>query len=590
VAYAQPQAWYVHSGDMATTGYWAVPQYSNKTWTAGQLCRPLTAQAVGNERVYVCTTAGTSSAEPTWAFTKGVLQTATGGVIFQECSGECALNGDLTNALQWTASSTPALGRVIYDPTTASLQICTVSAAGAASKPTFSATAGVITSDGATAKWTSLGLASAFGLWAAPCARLSVANIAGAGTTGNDFYVADNSAETTTVGVAYSIGSTTFPSRVISVDHLSPSTYKAGAKVTVNITGSNAIVIGNGTSIAATFYGMTFVGIVTVSPAMSLSFISGNHHRFENCSFQIGAGSLSSAVIGIGGFASGTAGNDFVNCTFSFSNVGQGLQVGAGPITWRNTPDPCFLGTIPNPIIKPNGATPAFMLIEGVDLTSAGSNTLFLNSNAATLFTVKNCKLHAGPIVGSFTVSAATLNIDIVNSDSGANVYRNERYHQLGQTTTSTTVVRTGGATDGTTPISHYIQPTSLARPFRPYNSLPLMIWNDVVGVTRTVTLYGAVNILTALPRNDQFWFDLEYMGTSGLPIASLISTGLATPLSASATVAVTDGSTWSGLGGSNAIFSMSASFTAQQKGYVVVYPKASATYNVYVDPKLVLS
>jgi hypothetical protein len=160
----------------------------------------------------------------------------------------------------------------------------------------------------------------------------------------------------------------------------------------------------------------------------------------------------------------------------------------------------------------------------------------------------------------------------------------------LGQTTTNTSVVRTGGATDGTTSISHYIQPTGFARPFRPYVSLPLMIWNDVVGTSRTVTLYGAVNILTALPRNDQFWFDLEYMGTSGLPIASLISTGLATPLSTPATVAVADGSTWSGLGGTNAIFSMSVTFTAQQKGYVTVYPKASTTYNVYIDPKLVLS
>ena len=97
MAYAQPQAWYVHSGNGSTTGYYAIAQYSNKAWTAGQLVRPLAAQTVGNERTYVCTTAGTSTVEPTWTFTKGALQNAS-GATFQECSGEPGLNGDISAA------------------------------------------------------------------------------------------------------------------------------------------------------------------------------------------------------------------------------------------------------------------------------------------------------------------------------------------------------------------------------------------------------------------------------------------------------------------------------------------------------------
>ena len=60
------------------------------------------------------------------------------------------------------------------------------------------------------------------------------------------------------------------------------------------------------------------------------------------------------------------------------------------------------------------------------------------------------------------------------------------------------------------------------------------MIWNDVVGTARTLTLYGAINGSAVLPRNDQFWFDVEYMGVSGATTASLVTNGQATPLTAS--------------------------------------------------------
>ena len=160
----------------------------------------------------------------------------------------------------------------------------------------------------------------------------------------------------------------------------------------------------------------------------------------------------------------------------------------------------------------------------------------------------------------------------------------------MGQITTSATVARTGGATDGTTLISHFLQASSFARSWRPFNSFPLVIWNDVVGTTRTATLYGVVLGTTSLPFNDQFWFDLEYMGSSTTPNASVVSTGLVTQLDAHAVIATSDGSAWSGAGGTNAPFKLAATFTAQQKGYITIYPKAGTSYSVYLDPKPVLS
>jgi hypothetical protein len=54
--------WYCNAGNQSTTGYYAVtvrPQ--NAAVVAGQLVRPFTAPAVGNERVFICVIAGTTA-------------------------------------------------------------------------------------------------------------------------------------------------------------------------------------------------------------------------------------------------------------------------------------------------------------------------------------------------------------------------------------------------------------------------------------------------------------------------------------------------------------------------------------------------
>ena len=112
-----------------------------------------------------------------------------------------------------------------------------------------------------------------------------------------------------------------------------------------------------------------------------------------------------------------------------------------------------------------------------------------------------------------------------------------------------------------------------------------------MVGTTRTLTVYGIVLGTTSLPFNDQFWIEVAYMGSSGSPIASFVSAGLATLLTPHSAVAVADGSTWSGAGTTNAPFSLSLSFTPQQHGYFTVYPKVGApSYSIVIDPKPVLS
>ena len=156
----------------------------------------------------------------------------------------------------------------------------------------------------------------------------------------------------------------------------------------------------------------------------------------------------------------------------------------------------------------------------------------------------------------------------------------------MGQQTVETTIVRTGGASDGTTAIAWKIVTTADSEKEAPYEALPISLWNDTTGSPKTLTLQGIWGG-GAVPNNDDIWMEVEYLGTSGFPIVSKVSSGRATPLTAGSAIPAGSG-TW---GGSTTKFAMSVTFTPAMKGPVTVYVKAalpSSTF--YVDPKPVIS
>ena len=196
-----------------------------------------------------------------------------------------------------------------------------------------------------------------------------------------------------------------------------------------------------------------------------------------------------------------------------------------------------------------------------------------------------------GPVVGAFFTPQSALQIDLVNCDSGAAIYRNERYNIYGTLVTSNSVYRNGGAVDGGTPISQRPTATTFARPQRPFLCFPLSIWNDTVGSAVTVTVFWLNNATTTLPNNAQVWFDLEYMGDSGSPITSFATCGLATPLTAPTTWTSDAVSVWTGASGTKCQWATSITVTPRQNGYFTLYPKIGAAIsNFYFDPKPVLS
>lgn len=99
-------AWYTNSvGWTAVTPWAALTAYN-----IGDLRRQLATPTVGNERVFRCTTAGTSlAAEPTWTVTKGGTTTEVAGPVWTEVTGSSTYNWNapharLANAFAWGAA------------------------------------------------------------------------------------------------------------------------------------------------------------------------------------------------------------------------------------------------------------------------------------------------------------------------------------------------------------------------------------------------------------------------------------------------------------------------------------------------------
>ena len=225
------------------------------------------------------------------------------------------------------------------------------------------------------------------------------------------------------------------------------------------------------------------------------------------------------------------------------------------------------------------------MVCHGVDFSQIAAATPLYSFAAGfgDQITLLNCKLKAAQVICTTPTTDGGGTLNLLNCDSGAINYRNERYRYQGTQTTETTIVRTGGATDGATPVSWKFVTNANSKWLYPFDSLPITIWNDTVGSSKTLTVYGIWGG-GAVPNNDDLWFEVGYLGSSATPIGSAATSGKASYLAANAAYA-SDSSTW---GGSTTKFKMTATFTPQMKGPIFVLIRvAKLSTTVYIDPEI---
>lgn len=593
--------WYTNYGDGSTTGYYAVPVWTTLTaYTAGQWVRQAAAPAVGSERCFVCVVAGTSLvSEPTWTVTRGAKTAEAAGPTWQECTGMPGPCGDLTNSVVWLTVKNQAitLGEVIYDSTSGSLQICsTAGTAGNGAQPSFSATAGTTTADN-TITWTSLGPTSNYTTsFKYPHNRLANSFATNWGAASNQFAVASNHAETRAGSITLNCPGTVGTQNAIYC--ISSSTTLASptlaTSATISTTGANAINISTtGSTNSGYFYGIQFQAGDAANSASINVLSQGNAaiaNYFENCVFKL-TNTATSAGINLcpdPGHA-GSAYLNLVNCSYLFGSASQSIFMSMGRISIVGG-SAASSGSVPTTLFRLAGSWGSQQFsIRDLDMSNI-TGTLFSQSGtfqAGCNIIFANCKLGAGITLSTGnngSVGVGNINMQVHDCDSTSTNYRYFYGVFLGTVVQETSIVRTGSlATDGTTTLSWNMTSGSNARFLQPFISEEVGQWNDITGSGKTATLYLISN--TTLNNND-FWAELEYLGTSSFPLGVSTSSRmipLATP-----TALTSDSSTW---GGSTNKYKIVLSFTAQLKGPVKVrfyLAKSSAT--VYVDPYIYVS
>lgn len=425
--------------------------------------------------------------------------------------------------------------------------------------------------------------------WALAKATLAAAlTAAGAGGT---VYVSQAHAETTAAGVTLtSPGTAASPTRVICVND-------GAAPPTALATTATVTVTGNGNNLAfAGFcwsYGVSYIAGATTNSA-SLNFTSNAAFwwKIENGDLILGGSNAAGRiVIGASNF---TAAADWllelVNVDLKFANTAQGLNLIA-PLDWRGG-SVDGAGSIPVTLIAVSGAAggkPSFFG-QGLDLSSLGSGKNLFNAAATNAFLARliDSKLGASVSIstGTHPGQGGPL-IEVINADSADTIYRFYRQDFMATETHETTIVRSGGATDGTTTVSRKVVTTANASVVKPYRSMPIEVWlTSLSSQTLSVPL---VNDGVTLKDNEA-WLEVEYLGTASFPLGVIGSDRVADPIFGTPANQATDGSsTWTTTGLSSPVKqTLDVTFTPAHVGVARVYIcVAKASQTLYYDPKV---
>ena len=447
--------WYVNFGNGSTTGYYAVLQWAVSTaYVVGNIRRQLATPAVGSERCFRCTTAGTSGGtEPSWNFNKGGT-TADNTVVWTEVTGNEAYQ--------------------------------------------------------------------AAGAWGAPIARLNTATTLYA-AAGDTVFVASNHAETQTTNMfIQTSGLATNPVSIYCVDesgtgHVPPISADIKTTATVSVTGSGVILLDSG---------WTYCRGVIFNSGSGASSISarigsyGDGWILEDCAFRNLATGLGGLIV-IGNTSPATTLVYLKNTTLQFGHEAQAARILSARFIWENTPSAITGASTPTGNLFDAGSIGAGdVLIDGVDFFSVTSGVLISGAASPRRFFFKDCKFASTVSVASVIPSANGTEVYVTRSDSSGTNYRNEKYQYMGTQTVSTSIIRTNGASDGTTGVAWKLTTTANSKWILPFSALPIAIWNNTTAADVAATIEGVWNA-AALPNNDDFWFDMEYLGSATSPQGS---------------------------------------------------------------------
>lgn len=417
-------------------------------------------------------------------------------------------------------------------------------------------------------------------------AYLTLAAALTASSAGDTIYVSEDHAETqASLMTLTSPGTIANPCLVICVNHsgsVPPVSADLRKTATVTTTGNFALRFAG---VSAIYYGIIFsAGTTTATAGITLPNTSSSYFKFIGCSLRLP--STSTAIIDMG--AAVAAMVVLEDTTVSFGGTAQYIEIGGTFLRWTNTAS-ALLGTSPNTLFRWTLSKGGRLECHGVDFSAAGSGTTIVGSATTTSTSsamLVDCKINALATKYATPGTPGQLTIDYLRVGSSGVNYNLDSVSYSGTLTEETTIVRTGGASDGTTPLAWKIVTTANSGLYNPFRCPPIAIWNDTTGSPVTATIQGIWGG-GSVPNNDDIWLDVEYLGASGSPLGSSVNNGKADILASNGALSAGSG-TW---GGSTTKFALAVTFTPQQKGWIFARVKAAkASSTFYIDPKITLT
>ena len=421
-------------------------------------------------------------------------------------------------------------------------------------------------------------------------AHTTIAAAITAGAAGDVYFVASDHAESAASAKTLTFkGTAASPDMCLSVNRAGSvppvaADLLAGASVTT--TGTNAITL------SGTVYGFGLAfnsGTGAGDASITLPGASNGVQVWNACAFNIVATGASSRI------AMANSNNTrlrLVNCTVSFGATGQSITCGSGVAEIVSKPGSAFVtgATIPTTLIVAGGSPGARIGFSGLDLSSLGSGSTLLAGTPSipTPVSFVNCKLNGSVTVAATPSGPNVGGAQLIGCGSTGNVARNEWHQYQGTLTTETTVVRTGGASDGTTPYSWKVVSNANNERNFPFECFEGVIWNTTLSAI-TLTINTVTDNVTLT--DAEAWVEVEYLASSATPVATLVSDGAATVLTTPANQP-TNSETWTTTGLTTPVKQgLAVTFTPGMVGPIrwrVKIAKASTT--VYIDPKPVIS
>lgn len=521
--------WFCSSAGWTAVTAWA----ASTVYSVGDLRRQLATPTYHNERVFRCTTAGTSGGtEPSWTLTKGGTTT--------------------DNTAVWTEVT----GNSTYNTTSFAAPHATLLTAMSSSWASTNGDVVYVDTSHSETKTNNV--------------DMSLACLSS--TAGNN-----NPIKIITIA-------STFSNPPVDGDIITT----AGGTAVVKTQGTGRILFG-----AGSFY-CRGVKFTSGSGANAVNFFLANggdgNHIFEDCSFTTGGTSGGTLYT----YQSApTRGGilEFKNCWFDFNSTSSAIAPYYGRQIFRGGK---VVGTaVPTKLFIPPGAGVSTVEIYGMDLSVLGAGKYLCDGMASVAvpsqYLFNGCKLGASvTVLGTTAIAAASYGghrIDLINCSDTTVYDREEHYQYTGNMVNVTTPYRVAGVGDGTTQKTWKVTTNANGKWALPFLCPDIFQWVDVTG-SKTISLYiasgGTLN-------TDEAGMEYEFCGSATVPQTTYEDTAPSLLVTGSA-ITTDGGAAWTGTGaGTKQVVQVTKTIGA--KGWIRVRPwvrKASAT--VYIDPLIVVT